>query len=210
MIKPIALIQSSAKSSGINMLCKGTINKPSCSERMTKKNQNLNHKDLPTKYQRRWRFNANFINELPDDTIAGDPSRQDYSVEPVTLHVGVRLRCNECGKSFDFSANEQRLWYEKYQFWIDSTPNECQSCRKNIRHNKQIVHRLSELLAKDDWSETNCENLVKIAIEMVEAKVPIGEKLKNKFFRAVNILEPENKESIKERISSWSNSLTKR
>ncbi len=45
----------------------------------------------------------------------------------------MKLRCERCGEEFWFSANEQRVWYEEWGFWIDSVPKHCAACRTMLR-----------------------------------------------------------------------------
>ena len=49
---------------------------------------------------------------------------------PETVYCSMKLRCENCSEEFWFSANEQRVWYEQWGFWIDSIPKRCAKCRR--------------------------------------------------------------------------------
>jgi hypothetical protein len=59
--------------------------------------------------------------------------KQNYTVCPRHWYVNATFGCKNCGKEFVFSAIEQRFWYEDRNFWIDSTPKRCVTCRKTDR-----------------------------------------------------------------------------
>lgn len=67
-----------------------------------------------------------------------DVERQNFSVAPRNWYVDATFRCEHCGGSFVFSADEQRMWYEQYGFYVDSLPMHCQNCRRALRHRRDL------------------------------------------------------------------------
>jgi hypothetical protein len=68
--------------------------------------------------------------------VRADTSRQNCSVCPRYWYVDATFRCGRCGAEFVFSTDEQRVWYEHYEFWIESLPRHCQTCRADLRQVK--------------------------------------------------------------------------
>lgn len=84
---------------------------------------------------RPWRYwSAIAVDE--SKCIPADPDRQHYTVVPETAYYSMQLHCRRCGEPFWFSANEQRVWYEEWGFWIDSVPKHCAGCRRQEREAK--------------------------------------------------------------------------
>lgn len=81
---------------------------------------------------RPWRY-ASAIEVDESQCVAADPEKQHYSVVSVPVYYSMKLGCERCGEEFWFSANEQRVWYEEWGFWIDSVPKHCAGCRKRLR-----------------------------------------------------------------------------
>ncbi|MDH3223717.1 MAG: zinc-ribbon domain-containing protein [Gemmatimonadota bacterium] len=82
---------------------------------------------------------------LPSGAIRGDPSRQVYCSAlhtPKYFYLDERRACVECGAEFVFEAREQRYWYERLEFNLNSVAIRCPSCRATRRrakeHGKQI------------------------------------------------------------------------
>lgn len=61
--------------------------------------------------------------------IKADITQQNFSVCPRHWYVDAHIPCVDCGDHFVFSREEQRHWYEKRKFWIDSFPDRCKSCQ---------------------------------------------------------------------------------
>jgi hypothetical protein len=49
---------------------------------------------------------------------------------PYFAFIDARLTCRDCGRSFVFSAAEQRYWYETLKSWVQSRPKQCLACRR--------------------------------------------------------------------------------
>lgn len=68
--------------------------------------------------------------------VRADVSKQNYTVCPRHWYIDVTFRCEDCGKTFLFSADEQGVWYERRRFYVDSKPTRCPACRKKERDRK--------------------------------------------------------------------------
>jgi hypothetical protein len=68
--------------------------------------------------------------------VRADPGRQNCSICPRYWYVDTTFACDRCDGEFTFSAEEQRIWYEEYGFWIDSLPKHCLECRRELRELK--------------------------------------------------------------------------
>ncbi|MFO0951208.1 MAG: zinc-ribbon domain containing protein [Isosphaeraceae bacterium] len=85
---------------------------------------------------RPWRYSS-AIDVDESNCVPADPEKQHYTVIPESAYCSMRLRCGQCGQEFWFSANEQRVWYEEWGFWIDSVPKNCAPCRRQLREEHQ-------------------------------------------------------------------------
>jgi hypothetical protein len=65
--------------------------------------------------------------------VRADPAKQNCSICPRYWYVDAVFPCDRCGGEFEFTAAEQRTWYEEYGFWIDSLPRQCLACRRASR-----------------------------------------------------------------------------
>lgn len=52
---------------------------------------------------------------------------------PHFAYFDVSLHCEDCQKTFIFSAKEQQYWYEVLKFWVQSRPKHCVECRRTRR-----------------------------------------------------------------------------
>lgn len=84
------------------------------------------------KSARPWRYlSAIAVDE--SNRVPADPDKQHYTVIPEPMYYSMKLSCERCREEFWFSANEQKVWYEDWGFWIDSIPKHCATCRKLLR-----------------------------------------------------------------------------
>ena len=81
---------------------------------------------------RPWRYRSAIAVDETHSVIA-DATKQHWTVVPEYKYCSMQLRCERCEEEFWFSANEQRVWYEDWGFWIDSIPKHCARCRKLLR-----------------------------------------------------------------------------
>ena len=81
---------------------------------------------------RPWRyFHAQDVDE--STSVTANPEKQNYTVVAESTYYSMKLVCDRCRQEFWFSANEQKIWYEEWGFWIDSIPKQCAYCRKVLR-----------------------------------------------------------------------------
>jgi hypothetical protein len=72
---------------------------------------------------------------------------QDYSVCPRNWYIDARFRCNACDTEFVWSADEQRVWFEVYRFYVDSRPTLCRDCRAKRRDAIQLRKEYDALVS---------------------------------------------------------------
>jgi hypothetical protein len=80
--------------------------------------------------------------------VRANVERQNCSICPHYWYVDVVFRCERCGAEFTFSAAEQRVWYEEYEFWIDAIPKHCLDCRHTLRELKLIRQEYDRTVAQ--------------------------------------------------------------
>jgi hypothetical protein len=84
---------------------------------------------------RPWRYRSTLEIDQSDSVIA-DTKKQRVTVTAEVVYHSMKLACDRCGEEFWFSANEQRVWYEEWGFWIDSVPKQCPPCRRLLREER--------------------------------------------------------------------------
>ena len=70
--------------------------------------------------------------------IRADTGAQNCSMCPRYWYLAAHFRCERCDAEFEFSAAEQRVWYEEYGFWVDAFPKHCLACRHALRTLKAV------------------------------------------------------------------------
>lgn len=73
-----------------------------------------------------------------DSAIKADTSRQNYTVAPRHWYVDATFRCDRCRGEFQFTAAEQKAWYEGLAFYVDSRAEACRACRRELRRLKSL------------------------------------------------------------------------
>ncbi len=119
--------------------------------------------------------------------VKADISRQDFSVCPRHWYIDASFRCRRCGEEFLFSAIEQRFWYEECQFWIDSTPRECPSCRRELRDLKALKQEYDRDVASVERRDVAPVRKQRL-IEVIDALVAGGVAQSPKMAEIRNIL----------------------
>ena len=83
-----------------------------------------------------------------DTAVQADPDAQNCSICPRYWYVDADFLCERCGAEFRFTADEQRVWYEDYRFWIDSLPRHCLACRQELRSLKAARQEYDRTVAQ--------------------------------------------------------------
>jgi hypothetical protein len=78
--------------------------------------------------------------------VRANTERQNCSICPRYWYVDAAFRCQRCGETFTFTADEQRAWYEQYRFWIDSLPKHCLTCRGDLREVKDARREYDQFI----------------------------------------------------------------
>jgi hypothetical protein len=65
-------------------------------------------------------------------------AQQNFSTAPRYWYIDASAPCEHCGSVFRFTADEQRVWYEEYGFYVDSFPKRCPACRHDQRRYKAL------------------------------------------------------------------------
>lgn len=86
-------------------------------------------------------WHSPLICRLENTAIAADLHQQVAATIPVTHYYDVKRQCRDCERMFIFFAAEQKYWYEKLQFPLESDCIRCYSCRAKQR---QIAHNLKQ------------------------------------------------------------------
>lgn len=93
-----------------------------------------------------WVPDPNFRPKLPPNAVPGDPSKQDFCTAhylPHYFYLDEERVCVQCGKSFLFTAHEQKFWYETLKFNFSSTAIRCRSCRRQRRTGRALHQQLA-------------------------------------------------------------------
>ena len=80
--------------------------------------------------------------------VRSNPERQNCSICPRHWYVDATFACELCGGEFQFTAAEQRVWYEEYGFWVDSLPRHCVACRRSLRDARTLRQEYDRTVAR--------------------------------------------------------------
>lgn len=69
---------------------------------------------------------------------------------PYNWYITYSIQCADCKREFQFSAQEQRRWYEELGFIIHSIPKRCSTCRKERRSSKQAQEEIGLILGSKE------------------------------------------------------------
>jgi hypothetical protein len=132
--------------------------------------------------------------------IRAEPWRQLTGLMyPFFAYIDQSLPCEDCGKDFKFSAQEQRYWYDVLQFQIDSYPKQCAPCRRKRRIYKRHFHDLQRAIEALDSNSS--EQLAHVAEGFLKIGSP--QKALEFFRRARNKARKQSdKDQFQQRIVS--------
>lgn len=108
---------------------------------------------------------------IPGTAIAADLDQQTESTRPVTHYYDLERQCDDCERWFIFYAVEQKHWYEKLGFGLDSDCIHCPECRKERQALQRKRFRYEELQARDDLDRDEAFELARCRLELVAAGV---------------------------------------
>lgn len=97
---------------------------------------------------------------FPTSAILADLSEQVQATVPADFYLDSLETCRDCGRPFLFFALEQKFWYEKLKFSLDSRAVRCPLCRKSDRALRFRFHRYSTAIRKIDLSDAELALLV--------------------------------------------------
>ena len=108
-----------------------------------------------------------------------DISKQNYTVCPRHWYVDAIFVCHDCRSEFVFSASEQKFWYEDKQFYVDSLPKRCATCRKAERSRLDLRKRYDALIttALGKSSPATKKEAVEIINELESSEDEIPERM---------------------------------
>ncbi len=86
----------------------------------------------------------------------------------------IERRCVQCGGDFEFSAKEQRYWYESLGFWRDSTAIRCPGCRRRARTEKGLLAQVALALRATEADPTSPMHWLELARVTAELRVLFG------------------------------------
>ena len=100
------------------------------------------------------RFFGKVVSRDYRTAIRADVSSQNYTVCPRYWYVDAVIKCDACNANFNFTANEQKHWYEDLGFYVDSYAKNCVDCRKLHRSRKSLRQKydaqIKSVLASTD------------------------------------------------------------
>jgi len=112
--------------------------------------------------------------------IRADIAKQDFSVCPRHWYIDAAFRCPRCNRTFVFSAEEQRFWYEELKFYVDSQATHCKECRKEMRQLKALKQEYDRDIVSALASSANVqqkEDLISVVDALTEGGVQLPEKI---------------------------------
>lgn len=122
------------------------------------------------------------------NVLRADVDRQNYTVAPRQWYVDTTIVCRNCGVEFLFSVNEQRVWYEEYQFIVDSFPNRCRLCRFDRREMNRLRREYDvSIVAATKRSCVDVE-LKRKLVAVIERLVDFGIDVPSRIFERRDVL----------------------
>ena len=121
-----------------------------------------------------WEYDPYYQPPLPPGAVRGDISRQSYCPtchRPRYFYRDQHKTCVQCGDAFVFSAREQKFWYERLGFYLDSEAIRCRRCRKQQRTMKALARQVSALRDR----QRDAPDDPAVALELAETTVRFRE-----------------------------------
>ena len=119
-------------------------------------------------------FDFDYQPPLPPGAVRGEPRVQVVSIVrriPHYFYVNEVRHCVSCDRDFTFSATEQKHWYEKLRFRLDSIAIRCLDCRRKVRGETALRNAVER--ARADLAERPADP--KATLGLAEAMVRLYE-----------------------------------
>ncbi len=101
--------------------------------------------------------------------ILANPKLQHGSFFYHLAYFDESRTCQTCGDDYIFTKEEKRHWYEVLKFWVYAKSVNCKNCSKEIRTERNLNTRLSDLLKNGEDSLSKIEIAEIISIyEVIE------------------------------------------
>lgn len=102
--------------------------------------------------------------KIPPGAVPANPHLQTFCCSgPKLWYVDIQRRCVQCGEDFDFTAAEQRFWYETLSFHEASTAIRCKVCRKRRRTVKALGAQIGEALRATEAAPRDPDRWLELA-----------------------------------------------
>lgn len=99
------------------------------------------------------------------NAVKANVDKQNYSVCPRFWYADATIRCECCNENFTFSKEEQKVWYEEYNFWVDSFPKKCPPC-KNL--DKELYNEINYV--RTQWFKPGKKDKVRENLDKIIEK----------------------------------------
>lgn len=106
--------------------------------------------------------------------------KQNCSVAPRHWYIDADYECTTCRREFTWTADEQRVWFEVYRFWIDVHPRLCPECCAKRRHLSGLRKEYDRAVAAARSHGTVEEKLrvIQIVTELQAASAGIPDRMR--------------------------------
>ena len=100
-----------------------------------------------------------------ENAIRANVEEQNYSVCPRHWYIDAKIPCADCDNQFLFSKEEQKHWYEKLKFYVDSFPDRCKPCQKASKEMHQQIDYI-----QNHYDDPKKSDKVKTMVDEVVAR----------------------------------------
>ncbi|MGV3658655.1 MAG: zinc-ribbon domain containing protein [Prosthecobacter sp.] len=88
--------------------------------------------------------------------------------------------CADCGVEFAWRAQEQKLWFEAWRFYVDSQPTRCRECHGKHRNLHRLRQDYDDLVgeARAHGTVEQKERILDILEELESAGIALSDKMR--------------------------------
>lgn len=114
-----------------------------------------------------------------DTAVRANIEKQNYSVCPRHWYVDADFKCQRCSEDFTWTADEQKVWFEDYFFWVDSLPRQCRKCRIELRGLVALRKEYDATVAaaRDHGTPEQKSRIIEIVSELQQAFGSLPDKM---------------------------------